>query len=95
MDFDLMGMIMSVHNQDFTQKLELFIIAWVVVRRTVNKHFTQVEKSMQAVVEELSAMRSTIQQVVQAMANHSERIQGLEKRMDTVEQKTKGVNDAT
>jgi hypothetical protein len=75
--FDLLS---EAAKTDITQKLLVFWIVWMIVRRTISSHFKNVEDALQLVAKNLSELKS-------ALTDHSQRLGRLETRVETLEKK--------
>lgn len=68
--------VLLLHSQDFTQKIEIFFIAWFFIRRTIAGHFKKIEDGLSNVAGEVSKLGESLSRVE---SNHSQRLNNLER----------------
>jgi hypothetical protein len=76
--------ILVLHNQDLTQKIEIFVIAWFFIRRTISGHFAKIETALGNVADQVEKLGLSLQRLE---SDHSTRLLILEKRVTNVENK--------
>lgn len=86
MDLDLLHylgeFLLTLHNQDFTQKIEIFVIAWFFIRRTIAGHFNKIESALGNVANQVEKLGESLERVE---TNHSVRLTKLESRVSMME----------
>lgn len=74
--------LLFLHNQDFTQKIEIFVIAWFFIRRTIAGHFNKIEEALGNVAVQVKKLGESLERLE---TDHSVRLTNLETRVTKIE----------